>query len=77
MKRNLYHIQDQDRPMYVVAKDWQEALNKWKRVVGAEIGIPPDDETMEPDGIALFATHKELICDTIDAANTVRAAAEV
>ena len=67
MTCNLYHIQDSDRPMYVVAKDWVDALNKCKSLIVKENDIPPDDEPDEPDGIMLVAGDDDLICDTIDA----------
>lgn len=55
---NLYHIQDSDRPMYVVAEDWQVALTRWK----AHIRLENDgDEGDEPDGIALVAKKVDLL----------------
>lgn len=52
---NLYHIQDSDRPMWVIAANWQDALDKWK----AKIKEENEGECDEPQGI-------ELICDEDD-----------
>ena len=32
----LFHIQDPDRPMWVVAVDWSAALEAWRRQVASE-----------------------------------------
>lgn len=57
---NLYHVQDSDRPMYVVAATWMEALDAWKEVIRQE---NPDEDTSgtEPNGIALVAEDDELL----------------
>lgn len=57
-KSNLYHIQDSDRPMWVVALDWPDALNKWKELVSFENEQTPDE--IEPcQGI-------QFVCDSND-----------
>ncbi len=59
MTKNLYHIQDDDRPMYVVGTSWQDALKAWQRVIGAENNHPPEEA--DPTGITLIAKDEELI----------------
>ena len=56
----LFHIQDSDRPMYVVATDWNEALAKWREVIAIE-NEEADCFDDNPDGIALVAEDDELI----------------
>lgn len=58
----LFLVQDDDRPMYVVAVNWQEALKGWKEFIQKEEEY--DDEEMtdvEPTGIQLLAPDDELI----------------
>ena len=53
---NLYQIQDDDRPMYVVAASWMDALEAWKRQIEVENGIVPGSfskSMLEPHGISL------------------------
>lgn len=57
---NLYHVQDSDRPMYVLAHDWQNALARWKARVAFENDCGPD-EMEEPQGIALVCEQDDLI----------------
>lgn len=33
---NLYHIQDDDRPIYIVADSWQHALDEWRTIIRRE-----------------------------------------
>ena len=57
----LFHVQDGDRPMYVVARDWSAALDAWWRVIRAENeGV---DDLEEPDGISMVARADELLID--------------
>lgn len=32
----LFHVKDDDRPLYVVAHDWNGALEAWRTVIAAE-----------------------------------------
>lgn len=54
---NLYYIQDADRPMWVVAIDWQDALDKWK----AKIREENEGECDEPEGIQLVCESDDLL----------------
>lgn len=61
--RNLYLIQDSDRPMHVLAKNWNEALEKWKTLIceeNSDQGWSPDD-VEEPHGIQLVCCANEII----------------
>lgn len=54
----LFHVQDGDRPMYVIASDWGCALAKWRAQI---INENPDcfdaGEQPQPDGIQLLAVN--------------------
>ena len=53
-------VQDSDRPLYVVASDYQDALSRWGKLVAAENDCTPED--LEPPlGIQLIAGGDELI----------------
>jgi len=57
---NLYLIQDDDRPMYVVATDWERAMQKWTDHVCIENDCRAD-EMEGPKGIQLIAEDSEII----------------
>lgn len=48
---HLFHVQDTERPMYVVAEDWAQAVESWRRVIRTENDLSPDDQP-NPDGIS-------------------------
>jgi len=49
---NLYHVQDSERPMYVIANDYGHAVSLWSRQISSE----NDDETPDPpDGVCMVA----------------------
>jgi hypothetical protein len=52
---NLYHVQDGDRPMYVVAADWSDALRRWSAQIRKEDETMQPDEPVNPAGVALIA----------------------
>ncbi len=56
--KNLYHVQDADRPMYVIAPDWETAIRAWKAVIIAE---NDGEEGGEPDGISLIAPGADIV----------------
>ena len=58
--KHLYHVQDDDRPMYVVATSWIDALSRWKEQVSAE-NEESIEETAEPNGIARVCDDGDLI----------------
>ena len=57
---NLYHVQDGDRPMYVLAIDWKGAIDRWKARVGEEGGLNIE-ELDEPRGISMVADADDLL----------------
>ena len=60
MSTKLFRVQDADRPAYVLATDWTQALSKWQQQIIDE--NPEEDcSDTEPDGIALVADADELI----------------
>jgi len=58
--RNLYYVQDSDRPLFVLAKTYEEALDKWRDVICKEndCGI---NEVEPPNGISLVAEYDEVL----------------
>src|SRR6266576_4893324 len=59
-RKNLYHVQDSDRPMWVIASNWTEAVHLWKMHVAAENDQTPVD-VPECQGIQLICEANELI----------------
>lgn len=51
----LFLVQDADRPVYVVARDWNEAHARWQRMIRAENDMAPSDDCEDPQGIQLVA----------------------
>lgn len=62
MVRRLFHVQDGDRPMYVVAETYDDALAKWRRFVARENDCD-DGEIEPPDGIAFIAESDDLLIE--------------
>lgn len=58
---NLYYVQDSDRPMWVVAIDWQDAVDKWKAKIREE--NEGECECDEPQGIQLVCDDDDLLID--------------
>lgn len=54
----LFYIQDCDRPMYIVAGSWSEAVYSWKTIVAVE-NDDEIEETSEPAGVSLIADEDE------------------
>jgi hypothetical protein len=54
----LYQIQDGDRPCWVVATTWDDALTQWRAVIARE---NDDMDEAEPEGIARICDDDELI----------------
>ena len=59
----LYQVQDADRPMYVWAKTWMNALNAWKQHIAIENGNMPVSDVEEPLGIMYVAEDHDVIID--------------
>lgn len=59
-KNNLYLIQDADRPMWVVAASYAEALSRWTQLVAHENEQSPEE--VEPcQGIQFVCNSNELL----------------
>jgi len=56
----LYLIQDSDRPLYIIAKDKNEAENLWKEQIAKENDMQPF-EVEECDGINKIADNDEIL----------------
>lgn len=56
----LFFIQDGDRPMHVVAPDWNAALAAWRRLIASE---NEGMDAAEPEGISKVADANELLID--------------
>lgn len=63
LTKNIYFIQDSDRPMHVIAHTWQKAIDTWKSQIGIENAMNAS-EVSEPDGISLVASNP-VLCDEI------------
>ena len=59
----LFQVQDSDRPMWVVAVDWSDALRRWRELIyreNGDIDVENEDE-VEPQGIMLVCDGDELL----------------
>lgn len=56
----LFHVQDSDRPGYVIAMNYSEAESKWRAAVANE---NDGDDCGPPDGIALVCDDSDLIVE--------------
>lgn len=56
----LYFIQDNDRPLWVVAKDYGQAAYVWKKIVAKENELPIDD-VEDPYGIQYVCDDLQLV----------------
>lgn len=57
--RKLFLVQDSDRPLYVLAESWQDALEKWRaRIYDENPGLEVE---WDPDGISLVADTNDII----------------
>ena len=59
-KNKLFHIKDYDRPMWVIAIDWEIALKKWTEFIAIENYISVHD-VEKPLGIDFVCDDQELI----------------
>lgn len=56
----LYYVQDSDRPLYVVAADFGQAVRKWQGLIAQENEIPAD-EAGSPEGVHHLCDGDELL----------------
>lgn len=57
---HLFHVQDVDRPLYVLARNYEEALRVWRDVIAIENDITDDAESEQPQGIHYLAGPDEI-----------------
>jgi len=57
---SLFLVQDNDRPMWVVARSWAEAIEKWQSFVGQENDLGAATVN-QPTGVQLVCEDDELI----------------
>lgn len=53
----LFHVQDSDRPLWVVAKDYVDALESWREQIIHE----NEGEVSEPQGVQHVCDDDELL----------------
>lgn len=59
---NLYHVQDDDRPVYVLASSWEAALAIWREKIRAENeDVDPEELDLDPAGILFVAKDDEIL----------------
>lgn len=56
----LYHIQDMDRPMWVIAENYGHAVARWTAVVASENDMAQED-VEPPQGVAHICEDCELL----------------
>lgn len=54
----LFYVQDDDRPLFVVADDFSEAIRKWQNIVRDE---NDGDDPGLPRGVTSLAEDDELV----------------
>lgn len=57
----LFHVQDGDRPLYVVAETFEEAHGKWESVIRAENEMDASEDCEMPDGISCVCDKTDLV----------------
>lgn len=56
---SLFHVQDSDRPMWVIAENYGQAIERWREQIAKE--NPKDDCSDDhPDGVSLIASGTDL-----------------
>lgn len=58
--KNLFLVQDSDRPMYVLSENWSGAIDLWKTFIASENDMEASD-VEEPTGVQLVADKDDLI----------------
>jgi hypothetical protein len=57
---NIYHVQDNDRPMFVIASSWDRALRGWRQLIQEE-NPEADMSDVNPDGITFVAESNDIL----------------
>ena len=53
----LFHVQDSDRPMWIVATDWHDAIKQWQ----SQIATENNGDVGDPLGVHHVCDNDELI----------------
>ncbi len=61
MPWKLYRVQDPDRPAFVVAKDYQDAVNRWQQNLAKESGETDPSVVGQPSGVEFLTDYAELV----------------
>lgn len=56
----LFQIQDSDRPMWIVAQNYGEAEDKWRKLVAKENDMSPED-IESPYGISFICEDNDFM----------------
>lgn len=59
-KCSLFLVQDTDRPMHVLALNWQDAIRVWESVVRRENNIPAGESVDPPNGVQHIASAEDI-----------------
>ena len=59
---SLFYVQDSDRPLWIVAANWAEALLQWQEVIKRENNGECDDG---PQGIQYICPEDELVINGV------------
>lgn len=62
---NLYHVKDNDRPMFVLAGSWGEAVTAYEDMVRSENDLEPDED-VEILGVDFVASRLDILVAPID-----------
>jgi len=57
----LYHVQDDNAPKWVLAANYANAIEKWKKAVAAENEPYEPGEIEEPKGIVFVCDDDDLV----------------
>lgn len=56
----LFHVQDNERPMYVVAKSFGDAFDRWAQHIAGENDCAPED-LEPPSGVSFVCDADDLL----------------
>jgi len=60
---SLYHVQDNDRQLYIIADSYGDAERKWESIIRKENEIDDDAGVDPPLGIQFLCDDNELVVD--------------
>lgn len=57
----LYLVQDDERPLYVAAENYGEAVERWQRQIAEECCTAADEVVEQPSRVDLIAEEDEIM----------------